>query len=475
MSNFTKGSKKRTYIFLVSVITILVILFITRIQFNNDDYYMMANWREVLKNGFYTKDVLSMHHTYRASVEKWLSCALLYYIYHTWHMTGIYVVLSVIICLIAFLTYRVCFYTSGNRFMALSFTIIILTMSQLFFQVRPQTITCAILLSEVLCLEHFVKEGKRKYLLLLPVLSWLEMQFHSTIWPCFFMVLIPYLLDFKVEQKRVHIDKSKTKVLAISGLACFGSLFLNPYGAWSVWYIFLSYGNKYMNEMIVELTRPDLFQSGIWVWCVVIVIAFLAGNRKMPTRYWLLFVGFFLFMWTAKRNAVFFDIVGAFPLCYMLREKKINFEYNLVPLAPLLAVLFLVPAIMAPHDPRQESIANYIEVIDKLADDYGVHGENIFCDYNTGSYAEYVGYHPYFDSRAEIFTKRVNGHEELWKEYVDMTSGNLYYKDFVDKYHFAYLVVDERCAPSLYNGLLHDDDYQTLITYKDYAVFAPKK
>lgn len=475
MSDLIKGSKKRTDIFLISVILILVVLFITKIQLINDDYYMMANWREVLKNGFYTKDALSMHHTYRASVEKWLSCALLYYIYHAWHITGIYIVMSGIICLIAFLIYRVYFYTSGNQFLALSFTIIVLTMSQLFFQVRPQVVTCVILLLEVLCLEHFLKDGKRKYLFILPVLSWLEMQFHSTIWPCFFMVLVTYLLDFRVNQKRIGIDKSKTKALAISSLACFGSLFLNPYGAWSVWYIFLSYGNKYMNEMIAELAQPNLFQSGIWVWGVVIVIAFLTGNKKMPTRYWLLFIGFFLFMWTAKRNAIFFDIIGAFPLCHMLREKKIDFEYNLVPLVPLLAALLLFPAIMTPHGPAQESIANYIEVIDKLADEYEVHGEDVFCDYNTGSYAEYVGYHPYFDSRAEIFTKRVNGQEELWKEYADMTNGSLYYKDFVNKYHFAYLIVDARCTPGLYNGLLHDDSYQTLFTYKDYAVFAPKK
>lgn len=475
MSDLIKGSKKRTDIFLISVILILVVLFITKIQLINDDYYMMANWREVLKNGFYTKDALSMHHTYRASVEKWLSCALLYYIYHAWHITGIYAVMSGIICLIAFLIYRVYFYTSGNQFLALSFTIIVLTMSQLFFQVRPQVVTCVILLLEVLCLEHFMKDGKRKYLFILPVLSWLEMQFHSTIWPCFFMVLVPYLLDFRVKQKRIGIDKSKTKALAISSLACFGALFVNPYGAWSVWYIFLSYGNKYMNEMIAELAQPNLLQSGIWVWGVVIAIAFLTGNKKMPTRYWLLFIGFFLFMWTAKRNVIFFDIIGAFPLCYMLREKKIDFEYNLVPLAPLLAALFLFPAIMTPHGPAQESIANYIEVVDKLADEYEVHGEDVFCDYNTGSYAEYVGYHPYFDSRAEIFTKRVNGQEELWKEYADMTNGSLYYKDFVNKYHFAYLIVDARCTPGLYNGLLHDDSYQTLFTYKDYAVFAPKK
>ena len=43
------------------------------------------------------------------------------------------------------------------------------------------------------------------------------------------------------------------------------------------------------------------------------------------------------------------------------------------------------------------------------------------------------------------------------KEYNDIRGGRLYYKDFVDKYHFTYLIVDD--TPGyLSTSLKHDDD-----------------
>lgn len=470
MHSFIKGTEKRTTIFFVGIIAILIAATVMRATFYSDNYFMLANWREVLKNGFYTTDQLSMHNTYRASVEKWLSCAILYYLYNYTGMAGIYIVMIISGCLIAYLMYKLCFYTSENRMMSLLFTCVMYFMGIWFFTVRPQTLTTIILLIETLCLEHYARENNTKYLFIMPILSWLEMQLHSTIWPCFFLVMLPYIFDITVEGRKIRVNKKKTLRLMLCGSACFGSLFINPYGAWSVFYIFRSYNNPYMNACIGELAKPTVIEDGMFIWVLILVFALVVGNKKMPFRYWLLCLGFFFFMFTALRNEIFFATIGAFPLCYMLRDKHVTLRYNLIPCLLIIAIGVLSSDVVntkTGHD------RDYIPVLDKLASEYGVHGEDVFCDADTGSYAEYIGYHPYIDSRAEIFIKKVNGEEELYKEYYEMMVGIEYYKDFVNKYNFKYLIARKNTTPTLYNELFHDNDYKVLFTYNEFAVFAP--
>lgn len=474
MSNIAKGTEKRTAIFIIGLIVILITMTTIKTTLTNDDYFMIANWREVLKNGFYTTDPLSMHHTYRASVEKWLSCAALYYIYTYTGIAGLRITLTILVCLIAYLMYRLCFFTSNNKIMSLIFTLIMYVLGSGFFTIRPQTVTIVILLAETLCLEHYVKEQKINYLRILPILSWFEMQIHSTIWPCFFFVLIPYILDVELHEKKVRWNKKRTTPLMICGGVCFGTLFINPYSAWSVFYIFRSYNNPYMNYHIEELKAPTILSAMVVAWIILLTISMIFGDKQMPTRYWLLCFGFLLFALTAVRNGIFFNTIGLFPLCYMMRNKKISIKYNLIPCIPIVAVGMLLPVIISPVNPNEDADSCYVEIFDKLASVYGVHGENIFCDFNTGSYAEYIGYHPYIDSRAEVFSKKINGEEELWKEYNDLQNGTLYYKSFLNKYNFKYLIVDKTITPPLYTSLMHDDNYKVLFTYQSYAIFSPE-
>lgn len=367
---------------------------------------------------------------------------------------------------------------SGNQMLSLAFTALILLIAIPFLEFRPQVVTILILLIEMLILEHVARENRRNLLFFLPILSWIEMQFHSTIWPSFFLVLFPYIIDFRLEDHRLILDGRRTVALCGTALACAGTLFLNPYGAWSVFYIFRSYGDAYMKASIGELFNTTFFYNGVWeIWFVLIILAFAVGNReKMPLRYYLLCFGFYVFAWTSVRNQIFFDFIGSVVLCYMLRGKHINLRWNLLPVIPAVAVsMALLYSINGTgnHNPQEESWETYVEALDRLASEYGVHGENIFCDNDAGCYAEYLGYHPYIDSRAEVFLKKVNGVEDSWHEYVRLQRGNIYYKDFLEDKDFSYLLVKPQTEHAFYDGLVHDDAYQILFEEGDYVIFAP--
>lgn len=90
-------------------------------------------------------------------------------------------------------------------------------------------------------------------------------------------------------------------------------------------------------------------------------------------------------------------------------------------------------------------------------------GERIFTEFGAGDYAEWKGLKCYIDTRAETFTKTVNQNEDIITEYMDVYGGHTYYKDFLDKYGFSYLIVDER--NSLYTYLSRDSAYSQV--YKE--------
>ena len=135
---------------------------------------------------------------------------------------------------------------------------------------------------------------------------------------------------------------------------------------------------------------------------------------------------------------------------------------NLIPVLPII----LCGAVASSYSTKEDDYI-YKETLRRLASEYGVNGENIYCNFNCGSYADWAGYHPYIDGRAEVYLKKVNGVEDSFKEEMDLQKGKIWYKDFLDKYDFDYLIVEKDYEPAFYNNLLHDSAYKVLFSVTD--------
>ncbi len=469
IQNISRGSDRRTALFFAGLAGIGILTAAGRAYLLGDDYFMLAHWRWVLENGFPHADPLSMHEGFRFSVEKWLSCAALYHLYESAGIWGLRLSLGLVVAAIFALQYRLCALTSGNRQISMAAAAVITLLGLRFFLLRPQTVTILILTAELYCLEQYMKMGRVRGLLRLPLLAWLEMGVHSTLWPGFFLVLLPYLADFSAENGKLFFHIRRKLPLAGAGLLSFGALFLNPYGAWSVFYIFRSYGDADMTRLISEL-NPTTFHDYDWLLGTLLVtLALCIGNRKMPPRYYMILAGFFLFALTAQRNIMFFTQFGGFTAAVLLRDRRLRLRWNLLPALPvILAGALLSGCSASEKDVRQ--LRENEQIIDVLAEE-AESGAVIYADFNTGSYAEYRGFRPYIDGRAEVFLKSVNGRADIFHEYAQLSSGELYYRDFLDRYDFDYLVVNENLEPALYHALEHDGDFRLLIRREPCAVF----
>lgn len=464
------GNERRTNAFFLILTAAILLNSVLKLTMNGDDYFMIANWREFLKKGFYFTDPLSMHSNYRCSLEKWMSCAAVWFLYTRLGLWGLKAAVAVLDVLIAYFLYRLCFYTSGNKFISWIFTDLMLATGSGYLQIRPQTVTTLLLILEALCLEHYIREGRKQWLIFLPVFAWFEMQIHSTIWTCFYLVLLPYLADMQWVDHRPAICWRQKRELVITGIISFAVLFLNPYGSWSVFYVFRYYGSSEMSSLIGELRLTNISMSECVIWLLVLGISLALGDKKMPLRYYLLYLGFYAFSWTARRNMIFICLLGGFVPCYMMRRYRAECRWNLLPAAPLIFILSVITGINSYVGVSAHALDAEIPAINWLSQNNSG-GSIIYCDFNSGSYAEYLGFHPYADTRSEIYLKKVNGVEDLLTEYLQMTTGSMYYRDFIDKYHFDYLVVSPYTDPGFYTNLKHDTDFKVIYEDDEYSIF----
>jgi hypothetical protein len=88
------------------------------------------------------------------------------------------------------------------------------------------------------------------------------------------------------------------------------------------------------------------------------------------------------------------------------------------------------------------------------------------CDY--GSYLEYLGFHPYTDTRAEVYTKKGNKKQDIFMEAVNFEKYCYNFKDLMSKYKFTHMIVNKKSCLYYY---LKDDNTKIIFKDKDYVIF----
>lgn len=444
-------SAKREKILAFVAVAVLITVSAAGFYYHNYDLYFMYKHGEyILKNGFPVTEPFTLHQGFRFSIEKWLSCLIFFGLHEAFGYKSI-VILGV--CISILLGIMVFLYTMeishGRFFPSIMLSIAVMGLSALGRQTRPQIFTFLIVVTELFIVERSARKGSSNLLFLLIPMAWLEMQLHSTQWPIFFIVIIPYLFDIKLRGLEKEVFQFKKKLLIVIMLS-FGVLFINPYGAWSVSYIFRSYGHANMN-VIGEVGAVAFGANMIDVLAFTIIFSFLIGKRKCPLRYAFMAYGLILFGLSANRN-IYFTEIFAFPVCaYYFRkidEEKALKKINNRDFAILICFSIFFAACILYHNidfnnkaaiemDKEHSLA----AVDYIVEDGG-EGKKIFNSFDIGSYADYRGLCPYIDTRAEVFFKSVNGKKDIFNEYIKLKNGKIDCLKFFKKYDFDYIIAD---------------------------------
>lgn len=454
---------------------------------DNDVWFLLSSGRYVLNHGIPYTDPLSMHQGLAFVMQQWLSAAIFWADYSRFGAAGLIALIALVYACFMAAAFRFCMRLSQGNFLV-SYAVALLGGSLLhpFMVTRPDAITALTLMLEMVLLEGYIGTGKLRYLALLPVLSLTEVNLHSSMWILLFLVLLPYLIDaFSFQLFFIRGQGYPKLPLFVSAALMTAAGFLNPYGVWAMTYLFRSYGYSYITNSILEMRPPDINTgAGKLIFGTLLAVAavyFFYRKGGTRLRYVLLALGTAYMALSSGRSYQLFIVCGFFPLACRLKDLRPP-EKPLVPAGPKTQrlrrglVLLLCAELAAvgiwrgaslPDAVKPPAEASAVDYIQKNA----AGGQGIlYTGFNEGGYAEFKGLKPYMDPRAEVFVKANNRQFDYMYEYILMLRGRLYYRDFLDKYRFPYVLANIRNDP-LSTDLPHDPDYRMVYRDAGYCVY----
>lgn len=466
------------------VIFLLILPFIIiPLTLNNDIWFLLNSGRYVLQNGIPHTEPFTMHTGMAFCMQQWLTAVLFWTAYHAAGVAGLLAVVIAAFAGIILTIYKLCLRISENNLLVSFFvTLSACSLTSLFMLTRPYVLSTLILVLELYVLESFIGRDNPRYLIFLPVLSILLINLHAAIWPMMFVLCAPYLIDsfpFHLGFLRGQ-GYRRGSLFASVGLSLAAG-FVNPYGLDAMTYLFRSYGYSDIFRLVAEMKPPDinniLGKLIFGVMLIVLLVRYFNRDGESRLRYTLLELGLAYMAMSSVRSFLFFMTCAVFTTAYYLRKwtppvgKVVKTEKNTRKLRKILAVLLIAVLaaafvlkyrnqLQAGDTPDVAGAVVYIR-------SHAAAGAPVYTAYDEGGYAEFMGLRAYLDPRAEVFLTRNNHQADYIDEFYKLQTGRLYYRSFLDKYRFAYVLISRNDI--LYTYIPHDPDYE--LVYQDQIYF----
>ena len=490
MKKFLNFCKKNSY-FLYLIIPFFLIC-IKNVRPDNDIWFLLGNGRYIFEHGIPHVDPFSIHEGLDYIMQQWLTSAFLWKIYVWFGKRAILTfVLLMSIALIG-VYYKLCYTISNNKKLSVLICALIFLPMKYFLVSRPQIITYLILVLELLLLELYIKKDNAKYLILLPFLSLLEINLHSTMWGFMFIVLIPYFLNC-INIKNLTVDKVRWKPLVIVTICMIACGLINPYGYKNMLVIVNSYGSSSINKCINEMKSLnfDSLSGKIMILSTIsyIGLSVFFKHKKLDIRHTCILCGFTLLAFMHNKGFAYFLLALGFALAYQFGdfdidklEKKVlkkftnNFQYIMMSICFFLLISFGYCLFLNYSYYAWNTFTSHDKVADYIEENYDLNEVRLFTKFDNGGYFEYRGIKCYIDGRAELFLKKFNHKEEIMDEYYEIFAERLYdYESFLNKYHFTHLFVDT--DSDFHDYLMESDDYEVVYNdwFDDEKTFAIRK
>ena len=435
---------------LLGLIVLILLIGLAFFEIDNDFWFLINLGRSIINNGIPNIEPFTIHSNLDFIAQQWLTDVIFYLIYDKFGIYGMLFLLTFINTIVAFLTYKLSMLLSDGK-IKLSFLVTIIFdvfFITMFLKTRPQAFDTILLLLEIYLLELYVKKNKKTYLIGLPLISILMINFHSSIWSMLFVFLLPY---FAERIKYFSKEDYQIKPLIIITILMFICGLINPYGIEAIKYLFNSYGVDIINNLIGEM-KPIQITNCLSIFCymALIIYAFYYNKGKNKTRYFFFALGTVYLALNHYRAVLYFLICTIPTLAYnfknIFKEKaKQEFMYQSKPTNILIGITILICIsiygyylssinLETINRPDLYEIGKYLtNNVEKTS--------IIYTGYDEGSYIEYLGYKCYLDPRAEVFLKANNHKEDILQEWYYLQKRKLDYQDFLEKYNFDYLIV----------------------------------
>lgn len=477
-------------------------------RMNNDLYYMIPTGKDIVQNGIPKWNTFSYVQGQRIVVQQWAYCVLVYLFYSLFKDIGIFI----FVILNSFL-----FVISGAWYLkekgvgwtaALQISCIIVS-AFVYLGSRPQSLTMALLCIQCAATERYIKGYSKKWLLIIPLCTLLEMNFHGSMVLLHLILILPYT---QKKPKNTRFKKLYEEVipwndLMLPLLLSIVSLFVNPYSTDGITYLIKSLGvltNSGLSKTIVEMNPSAMGTNVMLIWTAVLVTALLeiVYVSKLSIADLYIIIGLLGISVQPARNTMFL-----YPAIYLLISQLVNipalhdwmaniFKNGFVQIFESrtgLAALAVITVLSgyrfsecAPmiynqaisHPP--DSFFTPVKGLEYISKKNGNKNDVKIMSYMC-SYPEFEGYKVLVDSRPEIYQKKLNHVDNIASDLATVMlpgemnfDGNYekYYNKITKKYDPDFIITSNFSEEIAFReSMNHNENYKKAFKGSNYIVY----
>ena len=466
-----------------------------------DTRFAMNLGRYILEHGFPHVDPFTIHENLRLVAQQWLSGVFFWEVCKNFGLDGLLVADYLFGAAAIIIYWRLCLFVSGNETLSLALSFFVGLMIAPLIVPRPHIISAVLFVAEVFALEKFTRTGEKKFLLPLPLISVALINFHAAVWSVSLVLCLPFL--FVKNFRHVKLLLAAMAAIFLCGLVnpygfdamtyvvrSYGVDLINAnisemstptahdlrgkifyfcaaavifsFGKFKVpWrYIFLSGGIIFMavmhwRNLLLFYLVATVPLAYAWRNFLPEKIFTQYKNRAMMTLIFFLLLCFNTALITTLLNdldklaaplKIFLLAATLFAVGILLFVKSEGriLHPAVLPrknLSLLVSGLIVCGIFMATFGDTNKPPQTYTQAIEFILRDERPENISLYVNQGIGGLAGSYGIKYYIDSRSEVFLDANNGSKNIFAEYLDFTSGKIYYADFFARYNFTHIIL----------------------------------
>ncbi|MBQ8044364.1 MAG: hypothetical protein IJ272_09525 [Clostridia bacterium] len=449
-----KCKKQIIYAVVVVIFAVFILVISPRVM-QNDTFWSIKVGERIVREGIFGLDNFSIHEGLHYIAHHFLTDVLIYVVYSFSGFTGLYVMEVMMALIMAGLLYLLNKEISGNKLISAVMLFLQMCIMAMYISVRAQMISYILFILELLLLEKYKREKKKRYIIGLSIIPILLANFHMGTVPFYFVILGVYiisLLKIKIPflEWTEQTDKERIKQLLLIGIIGLITIFINPYFIDGVIYPFKTFGNDFINTTIQEFQNLTISFDGGYslIYIAIVIFVLILNKEKIKTGDFLLLFGTLFMAFTAIRYVGLFVVCSAVVLRYAteigtkfsLKEEDLKAIKGTVGVLLALITATMLSGYMLKKDVQYVFEEKYpVKAVEFLKENMNK-SDRIFNYYDWGSYLMLNDIRVYMDSRCDLYTKEYNG-TDIADDYNKLIHCDKDYKEVIEKYNINMFII----------------------------------
>jgi len=200
-------TKRYKFHIIMAILIIVYCIGIAPKGLQNDTFYTIKVGEYISQNGIdnLREDPFSWNEL-PYTFPHWLYDTIMYGIYSLGGMLGIYISSIVLTSLLGLSIYFTSNKISKNAPISAIVTFIGMYLMQPYIAARAQLVTFSLMILTIYLIEKFLENAKKRYAVGLVLFSLLIVNLHMAVWPFFFVLFVPYLVEYFISLDIINFD-----------------------------------------------------------------------------------------------------------------------------------------------------------------------------------------------------------------------------------------------------------------------------